>query len=75
MAKVMVSMPDDLLERLDRRARERGTTRSGLLQELTEREVSTEEGRQRRRIDELLAGAGSYDGRAVAHVREMRDAR
>lgn len=68
-------MPDDLLERLDRRARERGTTRSGLLQELTEREVSLEEGKQRRRIDELLAGTGSYDGQAAAHIREMRDSR
>ena len=75
MAKVMVSMPDDLLERLDRRARERGTTRSGLLQELTEREVSLEEGKQRRRIDELLAGTASYDGQAAAHIREMRDSR
>ncbi|MCP9488860.1 MAG: type II toxin-antitoxin system HicB family antitoxin [Solirubrobacteraceae bacterium MAG38_C4-C5] len=75
MAKVMVSMPDDLHERLDRRARERGTSRSGLLQELTEREVSLEEGKQRRRIDELLAGTGSYDGQATVHVREMRDSR
>jgi len=51
------------------------TTRSGLLQELTEREVSLEEGKQRRRIDELLAGTGSYDGQAAAHIREMRDSR
>ncbi len=39
MAKVMISMPDDLLEALDRRAAERGTTRSGLLQEFTRREL------------------------------------
>jgi metal-responsive CopG/Arc/MetJ family transcriptional regulator len=36
MAKVMVSLPDDLLARLDDQARRRGTSRSGLLRELAE---------------------------------------
>lgn len=47
LAKVMISIPDKLLERLDRRAKEVGETRSGLLQHLAEREL--EAGEQRRR--------------------------
>ena len=39
VAKVMISIPDKLLERLDRRAKEAGETRSGLLQRLVERDV------------------------------------
>lgn len=76
MAKVMVSMPDDLLERLDRRARERGTTRSGLLQELTEREVSAEEEQRRRRIIEILdEPVEGHGGKSAALVRDLRDSR
>jgi hypothetical protein len=37
--KVMVSIPDDLLERIDREAGQRGTTRSGFLQEAARREL------------------------------------
>src|ERR1700728_2972679 len=36
MAKVMVSLPDDLLKAVDIEAERRGTTRSGLLREFTE---------------------------------------
>jgi metal-responsive CopG/Arc/MetJ family transcriptional regulator len=36
VAKVMVSLPDDLLKAVDIEARRRGTTRSGLLRELAE---------------------------------------
>jgi hypothetical protein len=43
VAKVMISMPNDLLERLDLRARELGETRSGLLQRLAEQELEGEE--------------------------------
>jgi hypothetical protein len=37
--KVIVSIPDDLLVRIDREADERGTTRSGFLQEAARREL------------------------------------
>ncbi|HVB93283.1 MAG TPA: ribbon-helix-helix protein, CopG family [Acidimicrobiales bacterium] len=36
MAKVMVSLPDDLLKAVDIEAERRGTTRSGLLRVLAE---------------------------------------
>ena len=53
VAKVMISIPDALLERLDRRAKEAGESRSGLLQRLAEREVQAAENRRREEISRL----------------------
>jgi hypothetical protein len=53
MAKVMISIPDKLLERLDRRAKEVGETRSGLLQHLAERELQAGEQRRREELKRL----------------------
>ena len=58
MAKVMVSIPDELLARIDAEAKRQGTTRSGLLQQaaMTEigfRQVSQDE--VRAELDELAA--------------------
>ncbi|MDQ2630242.1 MAG: type II toxin-antitoxin system HicB family antitoxin [Actinomycetota bacterium] len=53
MAKVMISIPDTLLERLDARAKEVGETRSGFLQRLVKREVQDAEGRRREEIERL----------------------
>ena len=39
MAKVLISMPDDLLNRIDREARARGTNRSRFLQEAARRQL------------------------------------
>ncbi len=54
VAKVMISIPDKLLERLDRRAKELGETRSGLLQRLAERELEAGEEQRRKEIGRLL---------------------
>ena len=53
VAKVMISIPDKLLERLDLRAREVGATRSGFLQRLVEREVEAGEEQRRKAIGRL----------------------
>lgn len=53
VAKVMISIPDKLLERLDRRAKEVGESRSGFLQNLVEREVDAGEQRRRAEIERL----------------------
>ncbi|MCB0871514.1 MAG: ribbon-helix-helix protein, CopG family [Solirubrobacterales bacterium] len=58
MAKVMVSIPDELLAEIDSEARRQGTTRSGLLQQaaMTEigiRRITPEE--VRAELDELSA--------------------
>jgi metal-responsive CopG/Arc/MetJ family transcriptional regulator len=75
VAKVMVSLPDELLARLDDHARRRGTTRSGLLRELAERELLTESDSRREGIARLLAAAESHGGKSAHEVREQRRAR
>ncbi len=72
MAKVMVSIPDELLGRLDEHARQQGTSRSGLLQELTERELRTNA--RKRAIRRVLAGASPHGGESARQVRELRQA-
>ena len=72
MAKVMISMPDEMLVRLDDHARRRGTTRSGLLRDLAERELHDDH--RRRAIRKLLAGASPHGGESARQVRELRQA-
>lgn len=81
--KVMVSMPDELLERIDRAADERGTSRSAFLQEAARRELgwpdpavidaALERGRA------ALHGAGQFEStdpiRADRKARDDRDRR
>lgn len=74
---MMISLPDDVLERVDAEARRRGTSRSALLREAALREL----GRPDRQVIDAavarsrarFAGAGSFDAAAV--VRADRDAR
>jgi metal-responsive CopG/Arc/MetJ family transcriptional regulator len=54
VAKVMISIPDALLERLDARAKAAGESRSGLLQRLAEQEVLAAEERRQEEIKRLL---------------------
>lgn len=75
--KVMVSIPIDLLERIDREAGERGTTRSGFLQEAARRElgwpdpVTVDAAVARGRA--ALDGLGSFE--AADLIRAERDGR
>jgi metal-responsive CopG/Arc/MetJ family transcriptional regulator len=75
MSKVMISLPPELVDRLDRYARERGTSRSGLLRELAERELARDNRSHLARVEELLGEPGRYGGRAAAEVRRMRATR
>jgi metal-responsive CopG/Arc/MetJ family transcriptional regulator len=54
VAKVMISIPDDLLKRLDARAKAVGGTRSGFLQRLVERELDEEERHRRDEVKRLM---------------------
>jgi len=54
VAKVMISIPDDLLERLDLRAKAVGKSRSGLLQLLAERELEEQERGRRKEVTRLM---------------------
>lgn len=75
----MVSMPDDLLEEVDREAAARGTSRSGLLQEAVRREL---EHSSKAVIEEALARgrqalniAGAFESAAlIRRERRARDA-
>lgn len=76
VAKVMISIPDDLLERLDARARANRETRSGFLRRLTERELESSRAREREELEELLDKAtvrGGMGGDAARLIREDRE--
>ena len=81
VAKVLVSIPDDLLEAIDTRAKTLGDTRSGYLRQLAEADLEDLSKRQAE-VKRLLAliredAAGSDrpmpDGAQM--IREMRDSR
>lgn len=79
MSKVLISMPDDLLEEVDREAATRGTSRSGLLQQAVRRElehsskVVIEQALSRGR--QALATAGSFESAdLIRRERQSRDA-
>jgi hypothetical protein len=78
--KVLVTMPDDLLERIDRETRSAGSTRSDFLQEAARRQLgwpdptaidaALERGRA------ALAEVGSFESaELIRSEREERDAR
>jgi metal-responsive CopG/Arc/MetJ family transcriptional regulator len=76
MAKVMISIPDDLLERLDARVRANRESRSGLLQRLVEEDLKADAARQRQVVEELLDKVtvpGGMGGEAARLIREDRE--
>jgi metal-responsive CopG/Arc/MetJ family transcriptional regulator len=75
MAKVMISMPDDLLERLDAQAERNRETRSGLLQRLAKHELRSGEARRRKEIEALLGPPVAMGGDAAKLIREDRESR
>jgi hypothetical protein len=81
MAKVLVSLEDGLLRRIDRVARARGISRSAYLAELADRDVTRVLGagktraarRALARLDTLIGSSPAGDSTAL--VRAERDAR
>lgn len=80
MSKILVSLPDDLLERIDREAQARGSTRSRFLQEAALRQLgwpsprALEAALERGRA--ALTGAGSFESADLVRTqRQARDAR
>jgi hypothetical protein len=82
VAKVLVSIDDRLLERIDQVVRSRGQSRSGYLAELARRDLAVAAGpgrrarvgRALRRLDTLFREHGVV-GDATALVRAEREAR
>lgn len=82
MTKVLVSLDDGLLARIDREAKREGLTRSAYLARMAERELGTRKGpgRQagvRRAMARLqqLARTNGFREDATAVIRAERDAR
>ena len=72
----MISIPDDLLARLDARAQANRESRSGMLQRLAEEELKADAARRRREVGELLDKArvpGGMGGDAARLIREDRE--
>ena len=69
VAKVMVSLPDDLLRDLDADAARRGLTRSGLLRELAQESLRRRSADRGARAGEILRGATAHGG-GVAELRK-----
>jgi metal-responsive CopG/Arc/MetJ family transcriptional regulator len=68
----MISLPDELLARVDAQASEQGSTRSATLRKLAEARL----GERRRRLASRMAGleghAGAHGGDVVADLRASR---
>jgi hypothetical protein len=81
MAKILVTVDERLLERIDKEARRRGVSRSAYLSELATREVEAHPGPGRRtsarralaRLDRLFGDHPQVEDATIA-VRRERDA-
>jgi len=77
MAKVMVSLPDDLLDDIDNEAQRRSTSRSALLATAARRELARRDPEAVAdaiaRSERRFLGAGEFD--AAELVRQDRDRR
>lgn len=80
VAKVLISLPDELLARIDREAERRSSTRSGFLQQAARRELgwpdpaALDAALARGRA--ALAGAGTFESSdLIRSERDSRDAR
>jgi metal-responsive CopG/Arc/MetJ family transcriptional regulator len=69
----MISIADDLLERIDAQASANRETRSGFLQRLAERELSARGEDRRRRLEDLLGPPVKLGGDAAKLIREDRE--
>ncbi len=73
VAKVMISIPDNLLERLDALASANRETRSGFLQRLAERELGEQGESRRKQLEDLLGPPVHLGGDAAKLIREDRE--
>ena len=72
MAKVMVSLPDDLLSALDAEAARKSTTRSGLLREYVHEGLRHRAQERARRVQQLMSDAGHHGGHGVRDLKRLR---
>ena len=75
MAKVMISIADDLLARIDAQARANRETRSGFLQRLAEREIEAADSHVRDQVARLLEEIEPIDLGGVSAAQLIREDR
>jgi predicted transcriptional regulator len=75
MARVLISLPDNLLARLDARASERQMTRNRLIRVLVEQEVAAGERFPGGEVHALLSEPGRYGGGSAEEIRRLRRSR
>ncbi len=73
VAKVLISLPDDLLSRIDEYAKRSAETRSGLLQRLAEREIAADDARRTTEFEDLLGPPVPLGGNTVRKIKEGRE--
>jgi metal-responsive CopG/Arc/MetJ family transcriptional regulator len=72
MAKVMVSMPDDLLSEVDAEATRLGTSRSAVLREFADSALRRRRADRAAAMDRLLRQAARHGGAAAERVKASR---
>jgi len=72
MAKVMVSLPDDLLSAVDAEARRVGTTRSAIMREFAGIVLRRRRESRAAAMRSLLDDVSPHGGRAAERVKETR---
>jgi metal-responsive CopG/Arc/MetJ family transcriptional regulator len=72
MAKVMISLPDEVLARIDAQASEHGTTRSATIRELAEAGLGERQRRLSERMTALEGQATGHGGTAVTDLKASR---
>jgi metal-responsive CopG/Arc/MetJ family transcriptional regulator len=75
VAKVLISIPDALLGRVDAHARASGETRSGFLQRLAEREIEAADSHVRDEIGRLLDEIEPIDLGGISAAQLIREDR
>lgn len=79
MAKVMVSLPDDLLRMLDDEAQRRGTTRSGLLRDYIDEGMKARARARARRVKAILSEVQDlgpeHGGSSLEYLKQERQLR
>jgi len=72
MAKVMVSLPDDLLAEVDAEARRGGTTRSAVMRQFADSALRRRREARAAAMRSLLREASPHGGHAAERVKSTR---
>jgi len=75
VAKVMISIPDGLLERIDAQVAAAHDTRSGFLQRIAEKELEIADGHVREEVERLLDQIGPLDLGGISAAQLIREDR